>query len=410
MVLNYIFVAFFLVSLIVALIRLIFWGDVSVFDTMVQATFSQSKTAFEISLALTGVLALWLGLMKIAERSGLIARLAHLSSPVLSRLFPSVPKDHPALGNVFMNISANLLGLDNAATPLGIRSMESLQSINEQKDRASDAMIMFLAINASGLTIIPSSIMAYRLQAGATNPADIFVPILIATFASTLVAILAVGMRQRINFVQKPLLLFLLSAFLFIGGAIYAARVLPPDLFSRISTTMASIILFGTMCGLIVSGLRARINVYDAFIEGAKEGFGTAVTIIPYLLAMLVGIGVFRASGAMDLITDGMRQLVGFFGGDLQFVEGIPTMLMKPLSGSGARGLMVDAMQTYGADSFVGRLCCIVQGSSDTTFYIVALYYGAVKIRDTRYTVSYSLLADLAGVLTAIAVTYLFFG
>ena len=259
-------------------------------------------------------------------------------------------------------------------------------------------MIMFLAINASGLTLIPSSIMAYRLQAGAANPADIFVPILIATFASTLVAILAVGIRQRINFLQRPLLLFLLSSLLFIGGIIYAGRTLPPETFSSISTAFAS------------SGLRARINVYDAFIEGAKDGFGTAVTIIPYLLAMLVGIGIFRASGAMDLITEGLRKLIDFFGGDMKFVEGIPTMLMKPLSGSGARGLMVDAMQTHGADSFVGRLCSIVQGSSDTTFYVVALYYGAVKIRNTRYTVSYSLLADLAGALTAIAVTYIFFG
>lgn len=410
MVLNHIFVAFFLVSLIVALVRFIVFGDVSVFDEMVQASFSQSKNAFEIALALTGVLALWLGLMKIAERSGLIGKLAQVSSPILSRLFPSVPKDHPALGNIFMNISANLLGLDNAATPLGIRSMESLQTINQQKDKASDAMIMFLAINASGLTLIPSSIMAYRLQAGAANPADIFVPVLIATFASTLVAILAVGIKQRIDFFQKPLLLFLLSSLLFIGGVIYAGCTLPPETFSSISTAFASILLFGIMCGFVVSGLRARINVYNAFIEGAKDGFGTAVTIIPYLLAMLVGIGIFRASGAMDLITEGLRKLIDFFGGDMKFVEGIPTMLMKPLSGSGARGLMVDAMQTYGADSFVGRLCSIVQGSSDTTFYVVALYYGAVKIRNTRYTVSYSLLADLAGALTAIAVTYIFFG
>lgn len=410
MLLNYIFIGFFLISLIVALIRLIFFGDITVFDQMVQASFDQSKNAFEIAIALTGILALWLGLMKIAEKSGLIARLAQISSPILSRLFPSVPKDHPALGNVFMNISANLLGLDNAATPLGIRSMESLQTLNPQKDRASDAMIMFLAINASGLTLIPSSILAYRLQAGAANPADVFIPIMIATFASTLVAILTVGIKQRINFLQKPLLLFLLSAFLFIGLIIYAAQVLPTDLFSQISTTLASILLFGVMCGFIISGLRAKINVYEAFIEGAKDGFNTAVTIIPYLLAILVGIGIFRASGAMDLVTDGLRYLVGIFGGDMRFVDGIPTILMKPLSGSGARGLMVDAMQTYGADSFVGRLTSIVQGSSDTTFYVIALYFGAVKIRDTRYTVSCSLLADLAGAITAIAITYLFFG
>ncbi len=410
MVLNYLFVGFFLLALLVALVKLILTGDISVFDLMVEATFAQSKNSFEIALFLTGVLSLWLGLMKVADRSGLIDKLARFSAPVLSRLFPSIPKDHPAMGSIFMNISANLLGLDNAATPLGIKSMENLQTLNKEKDKASDAMIMFLCINASGLTLIPSSIMAYRMQAGAANPTDIFIPILIATTVSTLVAVLFVGLKQGINFLQKPLLLFFLSIIGLLGALVYMAYTVPAATFSSIGTAAASIILFSLICAFLISGIRARINVYDAFIEGAKEGFGTAITIFPYLLAMLVGIGVFRASGAMDMLMAGLRFVFESFNFDTRFVEGLPTMLMKPMSGSGARGLMVDAMQTHGADSFVGRLCCVFQGSSDTTLYVVALYYGAVKIKNARYTVGYSLLADLAGAIAAIAVTYLFFG
>lgn len=409
MVFNYIFISFFLIALVMGVVDLLLTGQFSVFEAIVQSTFDQAKNGFEISLYLTGVLCLWLGFMRVAERSGLMGRIAGWSSPVLSRLFPSVPKDHPALGNIFMNFAANILGLDNAATPLGIKTMESLQELNAQKERATDAMIMFLAINASGLTIIPTSIIAYRMQAGAANPADIFLPILIATAVSTLVAVLCIGFKQRINFLQRPLLLFILSFVALIGIVVWGARALPPDLFRNLSTGVSAVILFSIMCLFIVSGMRARINVYDAFIDGAKEGFTTAITIVPYLIAILVGIGVFRACGAMDLLIEGLRKGISLFGLDTQFVEALPTMLMKPLSGSGARGLMVDAMQTYGADSFVGRMCCTVQGATDTTLYVVALYFGAVKVRDSRYTVSYSLLADLAGAVTAVFVTYLFF-
>lgn len=409
MVLNYIFIGFFLIALAIGLMHLVFTGDFSLFNAMMQSTFEQAKNGFEISLYLTGVLSLWLGFIRIAEQSGLMQRIARRTSPVLSCLFPSVPKDHPALGNAFMNFAANLLGLDNAATPLGLKTMESLQELNDRKESASDAMIMFLAINASGLTIIPTSIIAYRMQAGADNPADVFLPILVATAVSTLVAVIAIGIRQRINFLRRPLFLTLLSVILLIGTIVWSASALPAELFRTLSTGVSSLILFAIICGFLISGMRARINVYDAFIKGAKEGFHTAVGIIPYLIAVLVGIGVFRASGAMDYLIRGIRWVVESLGGDIRFVEALPTMLMKPLSGSGARGLMVDAMQTYGADSFVGRLCCTVQGATDTTLYVVALYYGAVRVRNSRYTVGYSLLADLAGCITAVSVTYLFF-
>ncbi len=409
MVLNYIFIGFFFIALVMGLIHLLLTGDFSLFEAMMQSTFDQAKNGFEISLYLTGVLSLWLGFMRIAERSGLMQRIARRTSPVLSCLFPSVPGDHPALGHAFMNFAANLLGLDNAATPLGLKTMESLQELNDRKERASDAMIMFLAINASGLTVIPTSIIAYRMQAGAANPADVFLPILVATAISTIVAVITIGIKQHIDFLRRPLLVTLLSVILLIGIIVWSASALPAELFRTLSTGISSLILFTIICGFLISGMRARINVYDAFIEGAKEGFHTAVGIIPYLIAVLVGIGVFRASGAMDYLIRGMRWVVEILGGDIRFVEALPTMLMKPLSGSGARGLMVDAMQTYGADSFVGRLCCTVQGATDTTLYVVALYYGAVRVRNSRYTVGYSLLADLAGCITAVSVTYLFF-
>ncbi len=409
MVLNYIWIAFFLIAFAVALCKLIFGGDTAVFTDIINASFASAKSGFEISIGLTGILSLWLGIMKIGERGGLIQAFARLAAPVFSKLFPDLPKDHPATGSIFMNFSANLLGLDNAATPMGLKAMQQLQELNKEKDSASNAMIMFLCINASGLTLIPVTIMMYRAQMGAANPSDVFLPIMLATFTSTLVAILAVCIRQRIRILQRNLLLFFGGAFLFIGGVAGLFHSLEQEQVSLYSTLFANTLLFTIICGFILSGIRKKINVYDTFIEGAKEGFKTAITIIPYLIAILVAIGIFRASGAMDFLIDGIRMGVSAVGLDTQFVEALPTMLMKPLSGSGARGMMLDAMNTYGADSFVGRLSSIVQGSCDTTFYVVALYYGSVGIRNTRYTVSCSLLADLAGAIAAIAVTYIFF-
>lgn len=409
MVLNYIWIAFFLIAFAVALCKLIFSGDTAVFTDIINASFASAKSGFEISIGLTGILSLWLGIMKIGERGGLIQAFARLAAPVFSKLFPDLPKDHPATGSIFMNFSANLLGLDNAATPMGLKAMQQLQELNKEKDSASNAMIMFLCINASGLTLIPVTIMMYRAQMGAANPSDVFLPIMLATFTSTLVAILAVCIRQRIRILQRNLLLFFGGAFLFIGGVAGLFHSLVQEQVSLYSTLFANTLLFTIICGFILSGIRKKINVYDTFIEGAKEGFKTAITIIPYLIAILVAIGIFRASGAMDFLIDGIRMGVSAVGLDTQFVEALPTMLMKPLSGSGARGMMLDAMNTYGADSFVGRLSSIVQGSCDTTFYVVALYYGSVGIRNTRYTVSCSLLADLAGAIAAIAVTYIFF-
>ena len=409
MVLNYIWIAFFLIAFAVALCKLIFGGDTAVFTDIINASFASAKSGFEISIGLTGILSLWLGIMKIGERGGLIQAFARLAAPVFSKLFPDLPKDHPATGSIFMNFSANLLGLDNAATPMGLKAMQQLQELNKEKDSASNAMIMFLCINASGLTLIPVTIMMYRAQMGAANPSDVFLPIMLATFTSTLVAILTVCIRQRIRILQRNLLLFFGGAFLFIGGVAGLFHSLEQEQVSLYSTLFANTLLFTIICGFILSGIRKKINVYDTFIEGAKEGFKTAITIIPYLIAILVAIGIFRASGAMDFLIDGIRMGVSAVGLDTQFVEALPTMLMKPLSGSGARGMMLDAMNTYGADSFVGRLSSIVQGSCDTTFYVVALYYGSVGIRNTRYTVSCSLLADLAGAIAAVAVTYIFF-
>ena len=410
MVLNYIWIAFFLIAFVVALCKLVIGGDTEVFTQIINASFASAKTGFEISLGLTGILSLWLGIMKIGEKGGVIQSFARLAAPVFSKLFPGIPEGHPVTGSIFMNLSANLLGLDNAATPMGLKAMQQLQELNAEKDSASNPMIMFLCINASGLTLIPITIMMYRAQMGAANPSDIFLPIMLATFTSTLVAILAVCIKQRINILQRNLLLFFGGLALFIGGLVWLFNSLEQEQVSLYSTLFANTLLFTIICGFIISGIRKKINVYDTFIEGAKEGFKTAVTIIPYLIAVLVAIGIFRASGAMDFLIDGIRMGVSSAGLDTKFVEGLPTMLMKPLSGSGARGMMLDAMNTYGADSFVGRLSSIVQGSSDTTFYVVALYYGSVGIRNTRYTVQCSLLADLAGAIAAVAMTYLFFG
>ena len=401
MVLNYIWIAFFLIAFVVAMGRLVFGGDTTVFTEIINSSFSTAKTAFEISLGLTGILSLWLGIMKIGERGGVIQAFARWAAPVFSKLFPEIPKDHPVTGSIFMNLSANLLGLDNAATPMGLKAMQQLQELNPDKEQASNSMVMFLCINASGLTLIPISIMMYRAQLGAANPSDVFLPIMLTTFTSTLVAILAVCFRQGIRIWQRNLLLFFGSMGLLIGGLILLFQSMEQEQVSLYSTVFANTLLFTIMCGFIWSGVRKRINVYDAFIEGAKEGFQTAITIIPYLVAILVAIGVFRASGAMDFLIDGVRYSLSAIGLNTDFVEALPTMLMKPLSGSGSRGMMLDAMNTYGADSFIGRLAAIVQGSCDTTFYVVALYYGSVGVRNTRYTVQCALLA--------IAMAYLFF-
>lgn len=409
MVLNYIWIAFFLIAFVVAIGKLVIGGDTAVFTEIINASFASAKTGFEISLGLTGILSLWLGIMKIGEKGGVIQAFARLAAPVFSKLFPDIPRDHPVTGSIFMNLSANLLGLDNAATPMGLKAMQQLQELNPNKESASNSMVMFLCINASGLTLIPITIMMYRAQLGAANPSDVFLPIMLATFTSTLVAILAVCVRQKINILQRNLILLFGGLGLFIGGLVWLFNSMEQEQVSLYSTLFANTLLFTIICGFIISGMRKKINVYDAFIEGAKEGFQTAITIIPYLVAILVGIGVFRASGAMDFIIQGVRFGIASIGLNTDFVEALPTMLMKPLSGSGARGMMLDAMNTYGADSFVGRLSSIVQGSCDTTFYVVALYYGSVGIRNTRYTVQCALLADLAGAIAAIAMAYLFF-
>ena len=428
MVLNYIWIAFFLVAFVIAAVKLVFWGDFDVFPAMMDSTFSSSKTAFEISLGLTGVLSLWLGVMKVGEKGGVVNVLARMLSPIFTKLFPDIPKGHPVTGSIFMNIAANMLGLDNAATPLGLKAMEQMEEIknddlrmknkagaitNEEMERlkvsASNPMIMFLVLNTSGLTLIPVSIMVYRAQLGAAQPTDIFIPILLATFFSTLAGIIITSLYQRINLLNKTILLTLGGACLVVAGIIWGFSQMSPDTMNKVSTTVANILLMSIICGFILAGVRKKVNVYDAFIEGAKDGFTTAVRIIPYLVAILVGIGVFRASGAMDMLIGGMRWCVELTGMNGQWVEAMPTALMKPLSGSGARGMMVDAMTNYGADSFVGRLSCVFQGSTDTTFYILAVYFGSVGIKNTRHAVSCGLLADLAGVIAAIAICYLFF-
>lgn len=410
MVLNYIWIAFFLVAFVIALVRLVFMGDMEVFPAIMNSTFDTSKTAFEISLGLTGVLSLWLGIMKIGEKGGVVNVVARVLSPVFTRLFPDIPKGHPVTGSIFMNVAANMLGLDNAATPLGLKAMEQLQELNPKKDTATNPMIMFLVLNTSGLTLIPVSIMVYRAQMGAAQPTDIFVPILLATFFSTLAGIIVTSLYQRINLINRTMLLTLGGMCAVVAAIIWGFSQMDKSQMNVVSTSVANILLMTIIVVFILAGMRHRINVYDAFIEGAKDGFTTAVRIIPYLVAILVGIGVFRASGAMDMLIDGIKWIVATLGGNTDFVGALPTALMKPLSGSGARGMMVDAMTTYGADSFVGRLSCIFQGSTDTTFYILAVYFGSVGVRYTRHAVACGLLADLAGVVAAIAICYMFFG
>ncbi len=410
MVLNYIWIAFFLIAFVVGLVKLIFFGDVEVFPAMMDSTFTSSKTAFEISLGLTGVLSLWLGVMKIGEQGGVVNAFARVLSPVFTKLFPDIPKGHPVTGSIFMNIAANMLGLDNAATPLGLRAMEQLQELNPKKDTASNPMIMFLVLNTSGLTIIPVTVMVYRAQLGAAQPSDIFIPILLATFFSTLAGVIATSLFQKINLLNRTMLLTLGGVSLAVAGVIWGFSSMDKAMMNTVSTSVANILLMVIIVGFIIAGIIKKANVYEAFIDGAKDGFTTAVRIIPYLVAILVGIGIFRTSGAMDLLIKGVGWVVDLCGVNSDFVAALPTAIMKPLSGSGARGLMVDAMTTYGADSFVGRLACIFQGSTDTTFYILAVYFGSVAIRNTRHAVTCGLIADLAGIIAAIFIGYMFFG
>ncbi|MCD7720788.1 MAG: hypothetical protein LUI09_01005 [Prevotellaceae bacterium] len=410
MVLGWIWIGFFVVAFVVGLCRLLFFGDTEGFPEMMGATFTSAKTAFEISLGLTGTLALWMGIMRIGERGGVVEAIARLLSPLLCRLFPGVPKGHPVFGHIFMNISANMLGLDNAATPIGLRAMKELQELNQEKERASDAMIMFLVLNTSGLTLIPVSILVYRAQMGAAMPTDVFLPILIATAIATLAGIVITSLWQRISLLNKGMGLLCLTVCLLVGLAAWAGARLPRETLNTWSGTIANVLLFLVIILFIGAGIRRRVNVYEAFIEGAKGGFSTAVRIIPYLVAILVAVAVFRASGSMDCIIKGAESLAEACGLRSDWVAALPTALMKPLSGSGARGMMVDAMATYGADSFAGRLSCIFQGATDTTFYILAVYFGSVGVRRTRHAVAAGLLTDLVGVLAAIAVAYIFFG
>ena len=409
MVLNYIWIGFFVIAFLVGVCRIIFTGDYTIFTEMMNAVFAASKTGFEISIGLTGVLSFWMRFMKIGERGGIVNTLARWGSPVFSRLFPDIPKGHPATGSIFMNIAANMLNLDNAATPVGLKAMQELQELNVKKDTASNPMIMFLVLNASGLTIIPITIMVYRAQMGAANPADVFIPLLISTAMATLAALLFVCIKQKINLLDKVLLEFIGGTILIITAIVYWVKSLPQEKISVYSALVANCLLFLILISFLISGFRKKINVYEVFIEGAKDGFKTAVMIIPYLVAILVGIALFRTSGAMTFLTDGIASIVSFCGLPTDWVDAFPTALMKPLSGSGSRGMMIDAMQTYGADSFVGKLACIFQGATDTTFYLVAVYYGVVNIKNTRYTIPAALFADLVGVLAAIAVGYLFF-
>jgi len=410
MVLNYIWIAFFVVAFIVALVRLIVFQDYEVFPELVNSTFDYARIGFETSLGLTGVLTLWLGFMKIAEKGGMVSLMSKAIGPLFSRLFPSLPKNHPAYGSMMMNFAANMLGLDNAATPMGLKAMDEMQSVNPQKDRASDAQIMFLVLNTSGLTIIPISIMVYRAQLGAANPADIFLPIMLATFFSTMAGLISVAIVQRIKLHDPVVLAYLGGASALVGALLWGLSRLDGDQLRTVSLLTANLMLFAFIIVFIVRALIKKINVYEAFIEGGKEGFGVAIKIIPYLIAILVGIGVFRASGAMDFLIDGIAWVIAQLGIDTRFVEALPTALMKPLSGSGARGMMIDTMNAFGADSFAGRLACIMQGSTETTFYVLALYFGSVGIKNTRYALPCGLLADLAGIIAAILIGYMFFG
>ncbi len=409
MVLNYIWIGFFAIAFLIALIQL-FLGNTDVFPAIMNSTFDNAKTAFEISIGLTGVLSLWMGVMKIGEKGGLVNVIARWLSPLMVRLFPEIPAGHPVFGHIFMNFSANMLGLDNAATPLGLKAMEGMQELNKQKDTATNAMIMFLVLNTSGLTLIPVGVMTYRAVAGAAQPTDVFIPILIATAIATLAGMIITSLYQHINLFNRTIMAFVLGLCLVVSGVIWIGTQVDQETMNKWSTVVANVLLFSIIMAFIWAGVRKKINVYEAFVEGAKGGFDTAIRIIPYLVAILVAIGVFRASGAMDFIIDGLGKFVEMLGGNADYVAALPTAIMKPLSGSGARGMMVDAMQQYGPDSFIGRLSCIFQGATDTTFYILAVYFGSVGIRKTRHAVMAGLLTDICGVIAAIGVAALFFG
>ena len=409
MILNYIWIAFILIAFVVACVQCIFTGNTNIFMEVMQAAFGSAKTGFEISLGLTGMLSLWLGILKIGENGGAINKLSRMVAPFFSKIFPGIPAGHPAMGSIFMNLSANMLGLDNAATPLGLKAMRELQEINPDKTKASDPMIMFLVLNTAGLMLVPISILTFRQQLGAANPADVFLPILIATFCAALTGLITVSIIQKINLFQKTVLLTLGGMISLIGGLIYMLSRLPKEDIAKYSNFAAYLILFSIIVLFISMAMRNKINVYDSFIDGAKEGFQVAIKIVPYLIGILVAIAMFRTSGAMDFLIQGVKYLVSLTGVNTDFVEALPTALMKPLSGSGARGMMVDAMKMHGADSFVGRLSCIIQGSADTTFFIIAVYFGSVNIKNTRYALACGLLADLAGIVAAILLGYLFF-
>lgn len=409
MILNYIWIALILLAVLMGIVQAVFFGQTDIFSTILNSTFSSAKTGFEISIGLTGVLSLWMGIMKIGEQAGVVRQMSHVVTPFFSRIFPDLPKGHPAFGSMLMNISATMLGIDNAATPLGLQAMRELQASNPDKNKASNSMIMFMVLVTSGLTLVPVSIMTYRVQLGAANPADVFLPILLATYFAAMAGFISVAIIQKINLLDRVILGTIGGLTVFVGLVIWAAMSLPQEVVSRWSAIIAAVLLLGVICWFIIAGVVKRINVYDAFIDGAKDGFKTAVGIIPYLVAMLVAVGMFRASGAMDLLVSGIAWLFALMGVNTDFVPALPTALMRPLSGSGARGLMVDAMTQYGADSFVGRLVSIVQGSTDTTFYILAVYFGSINIKDTRYAVVCGLIADLCGIVAAILLGYLFF-
>ncbi|MFH2143874.1 MAG: nucleoside recognition domain-containing protein [Bacteroidota bacterium] len=409
MVLNYIWIAFFVIAFIVALIKLLFFGDAEIFPAMVNSTFDMAKTGFELSLGLTGVMTLWLGLMKVGEKGGVVKLLAKIVSPFFSKLFPEIPRNHPVNGTILMNIASNLLGLDNAATPIGLKAMNELQEMNTKKDTASNSMIMFLVLNTSGLTLIPISIMVYRAQLGAASPSDVFLPILLATFCSTLAGIIAVSIVQKINLLNKYVLLYLGGFTLLIASMIWYFSIISQEKVEMLSTLSGNFILFGLIILFILLAVIKKVNVYESFIEGAKEGFTIAIKIIPYLIAILVGIGVFRTSGALDYMVDGVGAFFVWLGTDGAFVDALPTAFMKPLSGSGARGMMIEAMTTHGVDSFIGRLSCVFQGATDTTFYVIAVYFGAVGIKKTRYAITCGLIADFVGIIAAIFIAYIFF-
>jgi len=410
MALNYVWISFFLIAFVVALFKLIFLGDVEIFQRIITGTFDSARVAAEISLGLIGLMAFWLGIMKIGEKGGMVQLFSKAVSPFFHKLFPEIPKNHPALGSILMNFSANMLGLDNAATPLGLKAMKELQELNPDKETATNAQIMFLVLNASSLTLLPISIMAYRKEAGAADPADIFIPILIATFFSTIVGLITVAIYQKINLFNKVILAYLGGISLFIGGLLFYFNTLPQEQISTISKVGGNVTLFAIIVSFIALAMYRKINVYENFIDGAKEGFEVAIKIIPYLVGILVAVGVFREAGVMDYLVEGVSSIVAWFGADTRFVEALPVAFMKPLSGSGARGLMVELMNANGADDFASRVACVIQGSTETTFYVLAVYFGSVAIKKTRHALPCALLAELAGVIAAIIVAYIFFG